>query len=64
MRFSTLLGIGDHVQAVVFILEQLPVAHRADVVAQRGRAGRLDAGEDALLFNRGLILFHGRNLLC
>ena len=50
--------IGDHVQAVVLILQQLPVAHGADVVAQRRRAGRLDSREDALFFHRGSLLFH------
>ena len=47
--------VGDHVEAIVFILEQLPVAHRADIVAQCGGAGGLDAREDALTP-------HGRSL--
>ncbi len=48
------LPLGDRVQidhaidAVVLVLQRHPVADRAEVVAERGKAGRLDAGEDAL----------------
>ena len=42
--------VGHHIQAVVVVLQQRPVAHRAHVVAQRGRAGGLDAGQNALAF--------------
>ena len=42
--------VSDHIQAVVVRLQQGPVAHRADIVAQGGRAGGLDARKDAFTF--------------
>ena len=58
---------------VVVVLQQRPVAHRAHIVAQRGRAGGLDAGQNALAFGlrlrglAGLVVLdrfgHGRTLL-
>ena len=44
-------------QAVVLILQQLEIAQRADIVAQRERAGGLDAAEKPL-FAFNLSLFH------
>ena len=42
--------IGHHVQAVIVRLQQCPVAHRADIVAQSGRAGGLNARKNAFAF--------------
>ena len=47
--------IHDGVEAVVLILKKGEVAQRADVIAQRQIARRLNAGENALLRN---LLFH------
>ena len=44
-------------QAVVLILQELEIAQRADVVAQRERAGGLYAAEESL-FAFNLSLFH------
>ena len=44
------MQVGHHVQAVIVRLQQCPVAHRADIVAQGGRAGGLDARKDAFTF--------------
>ena len=49
--------VRHHIQAVIILLQQRPVAHRADVVAQRGRAGGLDARQNALARHR-LIFCH------
>ena len=50
--------IDDAVDAVVTVLQRHPVAQRAEVVAEMGDAGGLDAGEDAL--HGGLIADPGR----
>ena len=42
--------VGHHVQAVVIGLQEGPVAHRADVVAQGRRAGGLNARKNAFTF--------------
>ena len=42
--------VGHHVQAVVIGLQECPVAHRADVVAQSRRAGGLNARKNAFTF--------------
>ncbi len=42
--------VGHHVQAVIVRLQQCPVAHRADIVAQSGRAGGLNARKNAFAF--------------
>src|SRR5699024_11969531 len=43
-----ILQVGDHIQAIVAVLQQRPVAQRAEIVAQCGGAGGLDAGQNAL----------------
>ena len=59
-----ILPFGDRVQidhaidALVAVLQRDPVAQRAEVVAEMGDAGRLDAGEDAL--HGGQIAYPGR----
>ena len=55
-QYQGFVDVGMGRGAIVF--QQLPVAHRADVVAQRRRAGRLNAGKNALFFYRGGLLFH------
>ena len=42
--------VGHHVQAVVIGLQEGPVAHRTDVVAQSRRAGGLNARKNAFTF--------------
>ena len=42
--------VGHHVQAVIVRLQQCPVAHRADIVAQSGRAGGLNARKNPFTF--------------
>ena len=42
--------VRHHIQAVVVRLQQRPVAHRTDIVAQGGRAGGLNARENAFAF--------------
>ena len=39
-----------HIQAFIIRLQKGPVAHCADIIAQRGRAGGLDAREDSFAF--------------
>jgi hypothetical protein len=39
--------VGDHIQGIEVILQFCPVAHCADVVAQRKGAGGLDARKNA-----------------
>ena len=58
--------VDNGVDAVVVVLQLGEVAERADVIAQRQRTGRLDAGEDnRLLFGlgRGIRFGHGKSLL-
>ena len=53
-KLRRVLPLGDRVQvdhavdAVVAVLQRDPVADRAEIVAEMGDAGRLDAGEHAL----------------
>src|SRR5699024_5002612 len=42
------MQVSDHIQAIVAVLQQRPVAQRAEIVAQCGGAGGLDAGQNAL----------------
>ena len=48
--------VNDRIAAVVFFLHQLPVANRAQVVAQSEGSGRLDAGKGDFFV---IVLFHG-----
>ena len=53
--------VSNHIQAVIIRLQQGPVAHRADIIAQRGGASGLDARKNALaLFN---LFCHGEYFL-
>ena len=59
--------VGDHVQAVVAVLQKRPVAQRAEIIAQRGRAGGLD-GRDRMRLRAGvgvrLCFGHGMSPFC
>ena len=52
-------GVQVHhgIQAVVIVLQLRPVAHRADVIADGERSGRLDSAEYTFLFG-----CHGQDL--
>ena len=58
LPFGDRMQVDHAVDAVVAVLQRHPVAHGAEVVAEMGDAGRLDAGEDAL--HGGLIADWGR----
>ena len=44
------MQVSDHIQAVIIRLQQGPVAHRADIVAQSRRAGGLNARKNPFTF--------------
>ena len=50
LTHSQAVQVCHHIQAFIIRLQKGPVAHCADIIAQRGRAGGLDAREDAFAF--------------